>query len=61
MLAGEGAAEAKHQIEGPIEADLGPRRLVAVVGINEQIDMNIAVAGVTEIDNTDTGLLGDCL
>jgi hypothetical protein len=53
VLAGQRAAEPQHEVERFVEAALGPRELGGVVRVDEQVDVDVAVAGVAEVHDRD--------
>ena len=57
MFAGQRAAEIEHQREHALQTALGCMHLPRIFGIDQQIDVDVAIAGVAEIDNGDAKLL----
>jgi len=53
MLPGKRAFQLQHQIEGGVEAGHCARHLLLIVRIGKQVNVDIAVARVTKIDDAD--------
>ncbi|OYZ58638.1 MAG: hypothetical protein B7Y21_02640 [Hydrogenophilales bacterium 16-61-112] len=48
VLAREGAAESQHTLHDGVERTVGARHFVAVIRVHHDVDVQVAVAGVTE-------------
>ena len=57
VFAGDAAVELQYQAEDLIQTLVSALHLLRVIRVYQQVDVNVAIAGVAEIDNGDAKLL----